>query len=399
MDHAARWRPFLNRLLPEAADFSGPLYVYDLDAVAERAGRVNCAFPDFGLLYSLKANPHPAIVALLAAKGAGADTASANETRLAASQGVPAGKIYYSSPGKTRADLCAAWGKCTIIADSVNELALLDALAAERGEAAEAGVRLNVPNGLISRSAHEIMGGMATKFGMAPEDFAALGRGRFPHLKIAGVHVYFGSQLLDPDILYNNFRLTAAAALSLAGSGHCPPKFVNFGGGFGVPQRPGEKELDLEALSGRVHADPDVRALLDAKTVCNLELGRYLAAESGLYVTKVADVKESYGKKYAILDGGMNTFYRPIMTGDFHGVLQPGNDRDFEPVTLVGNLCTPIDQYYADIPLRRPSPGDLIAFVNAGAYGYTMSLLEFISREKPREIAVGGNTQTNGDLM
>ncbi|MCL2462409.1 MAG: hypothetical protein FWF44_07065 [Defluviitaleaceae bacterium] len=377
-----------NEILSKAADFPGPLYIYDLDMITERVNRIKRAFPDFHLLYSLKANPHPAIVALMGKNGVGADTASAKETELAAGQGVGRGGIYYSSPGKMKSDLLAAMDKCTIIADSPNELNLLNSIARERGVHLTVGARLNIPNSLMSESSHEVMGGVATKFGIELSDFMPLDFGRFENLDIAGIHVYFGSQLSDPAMILNNFRVIAAAALEI-GKRH-PLKFVNFGGGFGVPQSPGEKELELTELSERIHNDTGVRELLGIKVTCNLELGRYLVAESGLFVTRVADVKESFGTKYVIIDGGMNTFYRPVMTGDFHGVIQPGNEREQEPITLVGNLCTPIDQYYAEIMMKTPEAGDLIAFRNAGAYGYSMSLLEFISREKPKEIIIGG---------
>ena len=383
-----KWEAILSQA--GLSDIPGPFYIYDLDAVAERAERVRRAFPDFRLLYSLKANPHPAIVALMAARGAGADTASANETLLAAGRGIPAGMIYYSSPGKTKRDLLAAAGKCVIIADSMNELNLLNALAAERGERLSVGARLNIPNAAMSGSAHEVMGGVATKFGIALEEFGSADLSRLGNIKIAGIHVYFGSQLLDAGIIANNFSLIASAALEI--NKKYPLDFVNFGGGFGVPYLPEEKDLDLKDLSGMVYACPAARGLLDSGIVCNIELGRYLAAECGLFVTTAADVKESFGRKYVIIDGGMNSFYRPVMTGDFHGVIQPGNGGAPETVTLVGNLCTPIDQYYENITLNAPKAGDVIAFRNAGAYGYSMSLLEFISHERPKELIIGGSS-------
>ena len=102
----------------------------------------------------------------------------------------------------------------------------------------------------------------------------------------------------------------------------------------------------------------------------------------------------SYGKKYVILSSGFNGFFRPIFTKEFHRIEKCDSKTDeYESITLVGNLCTPMDQYYEDIMFPKLDIGDWIWFHNAGAYGYTMCLLEFISHVKPLEIVVSGDEQ------
>jgi len=213
---------------------------------------------------------------------------------------------------------------------------------------------------------------------------------KLPYINVAGIHVYFGSQLLDASIIGNNIHIIAGTALSLKSKINL--QYVNFGGGFGVPYEKSESCLNLDQVSESVHNDSLFMELTRAPISLNLELGRYLVAGCGYFVTRVLDIKNSYGKKYVIIDGGMNAFYRPIMTGDFHDVIQFNSiDEPEETVTLVGKLCTPIDKYYEDIRLYPLSADDIIVFINAGAYGYTMSLLEFISYDKPKEVIIGDN--------
>jgi diaminopimelate decarboxylase len=119
----------------------------------------------------------------------------------------------------------------------------------------------------------------------------------------------------------------------------------------------------------------------------NLELGRFLVAEAGIFITRVVDIKESHGTTYVILDGGMNAFFRPKFTGQRHRVRVLGkNGTATQTVKLTGNTCTPLDVFYEEVELPALVVGDLLIFENAGAYGYSMSLLDFISFDRPIQI-------------
>lgn len=368
---------------------STPFYLYDLNVVKDKVKQIKESLPNFNLLYSIKANPHPSIVNLLNRLDVGFDVASANELRIALSEGSNPNNIYYSAPGKTIDDLRFSINKCHIIADSLNELHNINSIAYSSGSALKVGIRLNIQNERMCQSTHEVMSGFPSKFGMNIEDCSAINKKNFPYLEINGVHIYFGSQLLDVDLIWSNFHIIANEVLNLTKDYNI--EFVNFGGGFGIPYEQSEQCVDVDQLSGLINEDSAIQKLFSTSIICNLELGRFLVAECGYFVSKIIDVKTSFNKKYAIIDGGMNAFYRPIMTGDFHDVIQFCPKGKLELVTLVGRLCTPIDEYYDNFLLSPVSVGDLIAFRNAGAYGFSMSLLNFISYDKPKEIIIEGS--------
>ena len=373
-------------ILSIVKEYETPFYLYDFSVIKERVKSIKEAMPFFHLLYSIKANPHERIVRNLIKMGVGVDAASANEVGLALFQGCKAENIYYSAPGKTKADIDRVINNCNIVVDSINELFLINRIAKERSIIVSVGIRLNVRNDMMQSSTHEIMGGASSKFGMSMEDVLSVNGSDLSNISISGLHVYFGSQLLNEELILNNFKIIANAAIELRKIYNI--QYVNFGGGFGIPYDKGELPLNLKTLSFRLLKDQSLCELIKSSVRLNLELGRYIVAECGLFFTQVVDIKQSYGKKYIIINGGMNSFYRPIMTGDWHDIIQFRKSGEPSPVSIVGRLCTPIDTYYENILLYPVELYDWLAFKNAGAYGYSMSLLNFISHTKPIEVLV-----------
>ena len=374
-------------ILSMANNNDTPFYLYDMRVINEKAGLVKSAFLEFNLLYSIKANPNATIIKNFVNLELGFDAASVNEVQLAKNNGASIDNIYYSSPGKSMRDLKMALDCCQIIVDSIGEIDRLNSLASAMGRTIQIGVRLNIENNKMQQSTHEVMGGVSSKFGISLEEFLALRISDFIHIDIIGIHVYFGSQILDIGLISGNFHIIAETALILKEKYNI--KYVNFGGGFGVPYEKKESCIEIEKLSHHIHKDSIIQKLISTSITLNIELGRFLVAECGYFVSKILDIKTSYGKKFAIIDGGMNSFFRPMMTGDFHDVVQFQKKGSPETVTLAGKLCTPMDKYYDDLSLYSLSVGDIIAFKNAGAYGFTMSLLEFSSFGKPKEIVFG----------
>ena len=368
-----------------------PFYLYDLDVVQNKIDSFTNYLSCFNLLYSVKANPHPDIIRQFINNRCGFDVASVNELILVSSLGADPSLVYYSTPGKTEADIRYAFGRCNIIADSVNEIKCIDSVANSLHQIASIGIRINVTNRMITKSKHEVMGGVSTKFGISLDEISLLDFSKLRNICISGIHLYFGSQLLDEELIINNFNIIAEVATLLLPRFNL--RFINFGGGFGVPYLPEETPLNLNSLSESVLKNKMITDFIHQGIRLNIELGRFLVAECGSFFTSVVDVKCSFGKKYIILDSGMNTFYRPIMTREYHDVVQFSDTIEYEKVTLVGRLCTPIDTYYEDISLKEIHKNDIIAFANAGAYGYSMSLLNFISYDPPGEYVVGGNNE------
>lgn len=370
------------------------VYIYNLGMITQNVNNIKKYFDGWNILYSMKANPNIDILKRIFQLGVGIDAASKNEVLLAKKVGFEKEKIFYSSPGKTYRDLEECHDKCTIIVDSMNEILRLSKIGKLQDKKIKVGVRVNITNDYMTGNAFEVMGGVTSKFGISIEEFknATEIYSDHPNIEIIGLHVYFGSQILNKDILVNNLILIAEFANLFCKE--IKLEFVNFGGGFGIPYKYNDEKLDIQYIGKNEKLKYAIGNLQRNGIRCNLELGRYLVGNAGIYITSVEDIKVSYDKKYVILASGFNGFFRPIFTKEFHIIEKCDSKIDeYESITLVGNLCTPMDQYYEDIVFPKLDIGDWIWFHNAGAYGYTMCLLEFISHDKPLEIIISGDEQ------
>jgi diaminopimelate decarboxylase len=216
-----------------------------------------------------------------------------------------------------------------------------------------------------------------------------------PRFDFRGIHMFSGTQILDYSVLLAQYRKCIEIARKVVSRLGRPLHTVDFGGGLGIPYFSGDKELDLNRLSGELTAfmdglrnDPDFNG-----TRFIVEPGRFLVGESGVYVARITDVKESRGKKFLILDGGMN--HHLAASGNLGQTIKRNypialvgklEDPDEEKVDVVGPLCTPLDTLGRDIHLPSAKPGDLVGIFQSGAYGRSASPLGFLSRSTPAEI-------------
>lgn len=372
-----------NRICPGES-----LYIYSKMIFQQKVELFQAVFNGWNLLYSMKANPNKVFLEEALHKGVGIDAASKNEVCKAFKLGYNSNNIFFSAPGKSKNDLLECYNKCVIIADSVNEIKRISELAQSLNTEIRIGIRINIPNSRISGNAFEIMGGVSTKFGMTPKELEnAIKICSNGLVKIIGIHVYFGSQILSEEILINNLLSIANFAIEV--NKICKLEFVNFGGGFGVPYSDNDNQLDLHKIAHDRELKTKHSMLVENKVKCNIELGRFLVAEAGVFVASIEDIKESEGEEYVILSAGLNGFIRPIFTKEFHKLEKcTVRVEKKKKVTIVGNLCTPIDQYYKNYMMDDPKIGDWVWFSNAGAYGYSMSMLDFISHDHPLEIVI-----------
>ncbi|POP33675.1 diaminopimelate decarboxylase [Lactonifactor longoviformis] len=355
--------------------------------------------PGMDFLYSAKTNPFMPVLKTVAEQGFGADTASANEVLIAQKAGIPYDKIYYSAPGKTLQDLEKVWGKCTIIADSLSELARLEQCAAVKNERIAVGVRVNPNFSMNGESA------VSSKFGI-DEDQLKTANLCFPHLKIIGIHVHLRSQILDADILCGYYRNCYMLAERINELNGVEIQFINFGSGIGtVYDRETEKPLALERVGQTLQT---LRAKnhngLQAKFI--LETGRFVVCNAGTYYTRIVDRKISCGKTYLVVQNAMNGFLRPAIaellrqnvgefpkngqeplytTGSQSAFRIVGRNENCETVDIVGNLCTALDVMAKNITLPHAEIGDILAVSNAGSYGCTLTPLLFSNQETPKE--------------
>jgi diaminopimelate decarboxylase len=175
------------------------------------------------------------------------------------------------------------------------------------------------------------------------------------------------------------------------------PPLVNLGGGFGVPYFPGDAPLDITAIGTALGETLDRRPSSLADSHFALELGRYLVAEAGVYLTRVIDVKMSQGERFAVVDGGLH--HQLAASGNFGTVVRRNYpvavankfeaEPTPEPITIVGCLCTPLDRLADAVALPEIEPGDLVAVFLAGAYGASASPAAFLGHEPAAEILVG----------
>jgi diaminopimelate decarboxylase len=366
-----------------------PLYVYSAKAIRTKYRLLEDRFRAFDICYSLKANPNPAVCEVLVRAGAGAEVSSPGELATALAAGFARGSIIYVAPVQVPADIERALtsGIHAIVADSTQELEIVAQQAARLGRSARVLLRINTKE--TQPEAKEVMVGGPSKFGFDEERVVAdLAGVKLEHARIAGIQVYSASQVLDRAWLGTHVEYVFKLARQLSREVGFKLETVDFGGGFGVPMNEGDPELDLAGLAEAVAAP-----LAEFRTEypsCRLlfESGRYLVAEAGVFVTRVVRVKESRGRVFAICDGGMNAFARPVFMRIRHParLLNRLGEHATAHVDVCGPICTPLDCIAKDAHLPMPKAGDLVGLLNAGAYGYSMSLLNFMSRGRPVEL-------------
>ncbi len=390
-----------DRRLAELADRYGtPFYAYDFDVFDEQARRLRAAVPSrFELFYAVKANPSLSVLSTFARRGLGADVASAGEIDAALAAGFPPDRLVMSGPAKSGRDAAAAVraGILAVNAEGPAELDRLEAIAKNAKSRVDVQLRLN-PRGRKAERIPILGGRGAGKFGvsiaLARETLAR--RSCWPRLSISGFHVFQASNVLDAVAFVENVRRVLAIVLELARRSDVALRLVDLGGGFGIPYEPGEKPLDVAALKrglSRIAAEIEREALF-RQTRFLFEPGRYLTAPAGVYVCRVLDVKRDGRSStfHALVDGGIHHLLRPALVGrhPVRGIPRRRRRRTAGPVTIGGPLCTSLDVLAEREFLPTPEPGDLVAFSNAGAYGYTESMPLFLSHPWAGEIGVRG---------
>ena len=356
-------------LLALAARHGTPLYVYDLDTIDDRVARLRASLPlePGRLFYACKANAHPAILRRLSARGVGIEAASPGEAHRAMECGHDPGQVLVSATNAKADELAglAARG-CALALGSVSDARRV----AGRARGARVLLRLN-PGVGEGHHRHVVTGGAQSKFGIPLEDLdAALAACREQGLDVAGVHAHMGSGILDPAPL-----LASADALLSAAARLERPAVVDFGGGFGIPYRDGEAELDLAAYGAGI-AERLERFARETghRPDAWFEPGRFIAGPAGCLIATVTCRKTSGGHVFVGLDTGMNHLIRPALYGAYHRILNlSAPDAPVEWVEVVGNICESSDVFASGRALPRAEEGHVLAFLDAGAYGFSMA--------------------------
>ncbi len=375
-----------------------PVYIYDAGTIAARYAAVREAFPSFEVLYSMKANPSFAVLALLRELGAGVEIASGGELFVVGRVGFDPLDVVFAGPGKSDKELEEAIvaGIFAINVESFRELERVTRLSRLVRVPARVALRINTSSGLSAVGGgsagplHEQMAGGPSKFGIDEEKLDRLGQYLHePGIELVGIHIYTASQILDADEIVANAERTAAAAHHVEQLTGRELMSIDFGGGLGVPHYDEEKPLDLPAVGARVEEvfSPFKRQ----GTRLLIELGRYLVSDAGVFVSRVIELKESRGERYVVTDGGINQFVRPALMKVRHqaAVLNRMDEPGTIEAKATGPLCTPIDITSQRIVVPESTAiDDLVGIMNAGAYGYSMSPQLFLSHPTPAEAIV-----------
>jgi len=349
-----------------------PFYCYST-ATLERHYKVFAsAFADADALicYAMKANSNQAVIRTLAKLGAGADVVSGGELKRARAAGIPPEKIMFSGVGKTVAELALAIdeGIFCINVESEPELDLLAGIAVAKGRTAHVSVRVN-PD-IDAKTHHKIATGKSeNKFGIP----ISRARDVYTHaaklkgIKVTGVDMHIGSQIIDLEPFGNAFALLAEFVNTLRADGHSI-SHVDFGGGLGIPYR----DDNEPPPSPDAYADVVKRATRDLGCRLIFEPGRLLVGNAGILVTRVLFVKHGEAKHFVIVDAGMNDLIRPTLYEAYHAirpVVLPPPAAPRIRADIVGPVCESGDFLGLDREMSEPRSGELLAVMTAGAYG------------------------------
>jgi diaminopimelate decarboxylase len=373
-----------------------PFYAYDRALLKARVAQLRSLLPaGVELHYAMKANPMPAVVSLMAGLVDGIDVASAGELNVALDAGARAAHISFAGPGKRDAELRQAVAAGVLVnVESAREVPVLAAASQALGLPARVAVRVN-PDFELKGSGMK-MGGGPKPFGVdaeaVPQLLADIGRAG---LAFEGFHLYAGSQNLRVEAICSAQQQSYELALRLAEHASAPVRFLNLGGGFGIPYFPGESRIDLVPVAASLAQIQQRMASDMPQARIVIELGRYLVGEAGIYVTRVIDRKVSRGQVFLVVDGGLH--HHLAASGNFGQVLRRNYpvaianrmaEETREVASVVGPLCTPLDLLADRMSLPHAQPGDFVVVFQSGAYGASASPQAFLGHPACLEVLV-----------
>ncbi|MEO7167541.1 MAG: diaminopimelate decarboxylase [Spartobacteria bacterium] len=365
-----------------------PFYLYSARQLRENFRAYQTAFADADatICFAVKSCSNIAILRLLNAAGAGADTVSGGEIQRALRAGIAPEKIIFSGVGKTRDEIAFALesGIGQFNLESTEELEIVAQVAAAKNTKARISIRLN-PD--VDAGTHEKIstGRKSDKFGVPwPEAWSTYQKARtLSQLEVEGVACHIGSQITELQPFQNAFAKITDLARKLQADG-CALKRIDLGGGLGIRYR------DETPLALSDYAESITHVIRPLGLQLFLEPGRSIAATAGVLISEVQFIKQAAGKSFVILDAGMNDLARPALYGAYHEIV-PVHLRDGEETyDLVGPVCESSDIFGTNRKLARLQAGDLVAILNAGAYGAAMSS-NYNTRPLLAEILVDGN--------
>jgi len=375
-----------------AERFDTPLYVISEKRIRDNYNRLYNAlssnYQQIRIYYAAKANSNLSVLEILGAEGAYVDAVSTGEVALALKAGFPAERIMFTGTSVRNDELkFLVDSNVTINVDSLSQLDRLLHITVPT----LLSMRINPEIGAGHHN-HVITAGKQSKFGMWEEDaLKAYSIAKRAGVERFGIHMHVGSGILDVEPCVLALENLLSIAKRVNEQVKVGFEFINMGGGLGVPYKPEDKELDLTLFS-------DIMLALFKRRIAEhgfgrpifcVEPGRYLVCDAGILLTAVNTVKTTPFKNFVGVDAGFNTLVRPTMYGSYHPVVVANklNLPEEETVDVVGPICESGDALARDRRLPKIAEGDLLAVLNAGAYGFAMSS-QYNARPRAAEVLV-----------
>ncbi|RLG58312.1 MAG: diaminopimelate decarboxylase [Candidatus Hydrothermarchaeota archaeon] len=375
--------------------FGTPLYVIDEQRVRQRYGEFYQAFakayPRVKVMYSYKANTSLAVLHILRQEGAGADVVSGGELYLALQVGLKPKDIMFTGNNKTNEELELAVDSEVIInLDSIHEIHRLERICKEKGKKVEISFRVN-PAISPETHPHLATGLRESKFGIQESEVLQAYKlaNSSEYLEIKGIHMHIGSQITST----KPYEEAVEKLLDLVGmlkDNGIELSFIDIGGGVGIRYKKESKYITPEELASAIV--PIIKNKIKEYSLRTpslfLEPGRYIVGDAGILLTRVTTIKQGF-KKFVGIDAGFNVLMRPVLYQAYHEVIVANkvNAKAKEKVDIAGNICESGDILARDRELPEVEEGDIIAFLDAGAYGIVMAS-RYNSRPLPAEVLV-----------
>lgn len=373
-------------------EFGTPLYVISEKRIRENYRRLFNAFHkrygNVKILYSAKANTNISVLRILKGEGAWVDAVSPGEIYIALEAGFLPSQILYTGTSVSEWEIEYALEKGVII--NVDSLSQIEKMLKNKTPLTIS-VRINTEVG-AGHHEYTITASKVSKFGVDEKTaLKAYGMAKKAGVKNFGIHMHIGSGIMDVTPFIKSTEKLLDTAKKVQEELGITFSFIDLGGGIGVPYKPEEKEVDIEDFASKLvdFFRGKVEDLSLGQPELWLEPGRYLVADACILLTRVNVIKETPYRIFAGIDAGFNTLIRPAMYGSYHQIIVANklSEEPAEKYDIVGPLCESGDVLARDRLLPILSEGDILAILNAGAYGYSMSS-QYNSRPRPAEILV-----------
>jgi diaminopimelate decarboxylase len=362
-----------NEYIEILEQFQTPFYYYDINLLRKTLSTVDQHSKEFGFTvhYAIKANANPRILSEIAKYGFGADCVSGNEVKMAIDCGFDPQEIVFAGVGKTNPEIELALENKIFCfhCESVQELEVINELAAKRSITASVALRLN-PDVKANTHAHITTGLTENKFGLSNEEIAEA-KSILPNLKnisLIGLHYHIGSQITDLSVFQKLVQKSSQLEKELFPDSNF--QYINFGGGLGIDYN-SPKSNPIPDFAGYFAAFKDNLNLNSSRKI-HFELGRSIVAQCGSLITRVTFVKGACSHKFAVVDAGMNDLIRPALYGASHSIINLTSNGEVTRYDVVGPVCESADCFAKSINLNLAKRGDLLAILSSGAYGEVM---------------------------